>query len=127
VRAAVAAAAAAPASVKAERAGFLSVKKDTNEAMVDDLIGGVSGGRVDIAKVPAADLPASLAALPAEELKEQITKKAAARGALLDKIAKVSSERESYLKRTPAARPTGFDAEVQKTVEKAGKGAGLAF
>jgi Mg-chelatase subunit ChlD len=125
-RAAVAAAAAAPVSVKAARAGFLSAQKDESETLADDLVGGVASGRVDIAKVPAADLPKSLADLTPEARKEKVAEKTRARAAVLDQIAKASAERDAYLKKSPT-KPTGFDGEVENTLRKAGASAGLMF
>ncbi|HEX4406208.1 MAG TPA: vWA domain-containing protein, partial [Polyangia bacterium] len=124
-RAAIAAAAAAPVSVKAARAGFLSAKKDESETL-DDLVGGVASGRVDIAKVPSADLPKSLADLPPEERREKVAEKSRARVDVLDRIAKASAERDAYLKKSPT-KPTGFDGEVENTLRKAGAPAGLMF
>jgi Mg-chelatase subunit ChlD len=126
-RAALAAAALAPVAVKAARAGFLSAKKESDKTIVDDLIGGVASGRVDLAKVPAADLPASLAALPADERRQKVAATAHERGALLDRIATISSKRDDYMRKSPDAKPTGFDGEVEKTLRKAGSAAGLAF
>ncbi len=125
-RAAVEAAAAAPVAVKAARAEFLSAKKDVSETFADDLVGGVASGRVDLDKVPAADLPKSLAALPAAARKKEVATKAEERGHLLDKIAKVSTERDAFLRKSPE-KPTGFDGEVQNTVKQAGSAAGLRF
>ncbi len=124
-RAAVAAAAAAPVSVKAARAGFLSAKKDESETL-DDLVGGVASGRVDIAKVPAADLPKSLADLTPEARKEKVAEKTRARADVLDRISKASAERDAYLKKSPT-KATGFDGEVENTLRKAGASAGLMF
>ena len=126
LRAAVAAAAAAPVAVKAARAGFLSAKKDESETLADDLVGGVASGRVDLDKVPAADLPKSLAGVSTTARREEVAAKAKQRGAILDQIAKVSTERDAYLKKSPA-KPTGFDGEVEKTLRTAGSKAGLAF
>jgi Mg-chelatase subunit ChlD len=123
-RAALEAADDAPVSVKAARAGFLSAKK---EKMDGDLVGGVASGRVDLAKVPAAELPASIARLPLEERRTKLAADAKDRGALLDRISKLASERDHFLKSEPAAKATGFDGEVEKTVRKAGAAAGLAF
>jgi Mg-chelatase subunit ChlD len=123
-RAALEAADDAPVSVKAARAGFLSAKK---EKMDSDLVGGVASGRVDLAKVPAAELPAGMAALPLEERRAKLATDAKDRGALLDRISKLASERDKFLKSEPAAKATGFDGEVEKTVRKAGAAAGLAF
>jgi Mg-chelatase subunit ChlD len=125
-RAALEAAHAASAPVKAARAGYLAAKKDS-ATMSDDLVGGVGSGRVDLAKVPVSDLPASLAALPPEERKAKIAGDVKERGALLDRISKLSAERETFIRRTPAAKAEGFDGEVEKTVRKAGAAAGLAF
>jgi Mg-chelatase subunit ChlD len=125
-RAAVEAAAAAPASVKAARAGFLSTMKDVSPTLSDDLVGGVASGRVDLDKIPAADLPKPLAAMHAEERKKEVASKVKARGDLLDQIAKVSTERDAFLRKSPE-KATGFDGEVQKTVKQAGAAAGLRF
>lgn len=124
-REAIAAAAAAPAPVKAARAGYLSAKKDVAGPMADDLVANVASGRVDLGSVPASDLPRSLAALPAEKRKEKVAEQSRQRTELLDRISKVSAERDSYLRKTPATGPAGFDGQVEKTVRKAGAAAGL--
>jgi Mg-chelatase subunit ChlD len=126
VRAAVAVAAAAPAPVKAARAGFLAAKKDASETISDDLVGGVASGRVDLDKVAPADLPKSMAAMPVEERKREIAHKAKERADVLDRIAKVSAKRDEFLRSSPE-KPSGFDGEVQKTVKQAGASAGLKF
>jgi hypothetical protein len=126
-RAALEAAHAAPAAVKAARAGFLSAKKDS-ATLSDDLVGGVAAGRVDLAAVPAAELPKELADLEPEARKKKVATDAKERAEVLDRIAKVSAERDQYLKAAPAAaKPSGFDGEVEKTVRKAGAAAGLSF
>ena len=124
--AALEAAAAAPVAVKAARAEFLSAKKEASETLADDLVGGVASGHVDLDKVAPADLPRSMAALKPAERKEEIAKKAKDRENVLKQIAKVSAERDAFLKKSPE-QPTGFDGEVQKTVERAGAAAGLKF
>jgi hypothetical protein len=126
MRASVAAAAAAPAEAKAARAGFMAAKKEKVGAL-DDLVEGMASGKVDVAKMPAADLPSSLAALPAEKRRERLAETAKERSALMDRISKLSAERDAYLRKDAAARPTGFDGEVEKTVRQAGAKAGLAF
>jgi Mg-chelatase subunit ChlD len=125
-RAAIAAAAAAPVSVKAERAGFLSLKSASSAAMSDDLVGGVASGHVDLDRLAPADMPKSIAALAPAERKDALKKRGERREELLHKIAGVSSAREEYLRKSPE-KPTGFDGEVQKTVERAGAAAGLKF
>jgi Mg-chelatase subunit ChlD len=128
-RAALEAAAAAPVAVKAARAEFLSAEKDTadaSEALANDLVGGVASGRVNLDDVPTAELPRSLAALPADARKKEVAATARKRGVLLDEIARVSSERDTYLRRNPQ-KSTSFDGEVQRTLRQAGSAAGLAF
>jgi hypothetical protein len=125
-RASIAAAAAAPAETKAARAGFMVAKKKSLASM-DDLVEGVAAGKVDVASVPAAELPKAIADLPADKRREKLAETAKERGALMDRISKLSAERDAYLRKDAAARPTGFDGEVEKTVRKAGAAAGLAF
>jgi hypothetical protein len=122
-RAAVAAAAAAPAPVKAARAGYMAAKKEVS----DDLVEGLASGKVDLDKVPAADLPPSLAALPEPARKEKVAAKAKARRELLDRVSKLSEERDRFLRHQPEGSATGFDGEVQKTLRSAGATAGLSF
>ena len=76
--------------------------------------------------VAPAELPRSMAALKPAERKEEIAKKAKDRENVLKQIAKVSAERDAFLKKSPE-KPTGFDGEVQKTVERAGAAAGMKF
>ena len=111
-RAAVAAAAPMPAPEKAERAGYLSAKKD--KALADDLVGGVASGRVDLAKVPASELPAALSALPLEARQAKVAASAKERGALLDRIGKLSSERDSYLRKSPGGSRPGSTGKSKR-------------
>jgi hypothetical protein len=111
--------------VKAARAGYLSAKKDSAGPLADDLVAGVASGRVDLGSLSAAELPRSLAALPEEKRKEKVVEQARQRTELLDRIAKVSADRDAFLRKAPAAGPAGFDGEVEKTVRKAGAAAGL--
>jgi Mg-chelatase subunit ChlD len=124
--AALEAAAAAPVAVKAARAGFLSAKKDSSETIADDLVGSVTSGRVDLDKVAPSDLPKSMAAMAPAARKQEVAKKAKERADVLNEIATISAKRDAYLKKSPE-KPTGFDGEVQKTVERAGSAAGLKF
>jgi hypothetical protein len=122
-RASLHAAAAATTAVKAERAGYLAAKK----AVSDDLIEELKSGKADLDRLNEAELPPSLAALPRAAREEKLVEKAHARGQLLEQIAKLSDRRDGYLKGHPDAAPAGLDAQVEKTVRKAGAAAGLAF
>jgi len=122
MREALRAAAAAPAPVKAARAGYLAAKKEVG----DDLVEEVASGKVDIAAVPAAELPKDLAALPAPARKAKVEAQSRARHDILDSIAKLSDKRDAYLKSQPAEK-AGFDSEVESTVRKAGASIGARF
>jgi hypothetical protein len=122
------AAAAAPLAVKAARAEYLGAKKEALGAG-GDLVEEVSSGVVDLGGLAANELPPALARLPAPERKAKIAEKAHARGAILDRISTVSKDRDRYLRsdKAGATPATGFDAEVEKTLRRAGASAGLAF
>jgi hypothetical protein len=125
MRASLGAMAAAAPSVKAARADYMATKKDKP---VDDLIEGAASGRIDLDKVPAADLPRSLATVPSADRKVKVAEAARARAGIMERMSKVSSEREAYLRNHAAkGEATGFDAEVEKTVRNAGSGIGLKF
>jgi uncharacterized protein YegL len=78
-------------------------------AGLDNFIGGrelvddVASGRVDLATVPAAELPASIAAAPSVERQAMIEATAEKREELQQQIAKLGAERDAFI-----------EAEVEK-------------
>ena len=62
-----------------------------------ELVGDVASGRVDIAAVPAAQLPAAVAALPVEEQRALLAETAQKRAELQRQIASLAAERDAYI------------------------------
>jgi hypothetical protein len=68
-----------------------------------ELVDDVASGRVDLATVPAAELPASIAAAPSVERQAMIEATAQKREELQLEIAKLGAERDAFI-----------EAEVEK-------------
>jgi len=62
-----------------------------------ELVADVASGRVDIAAVPAAQLPAAVAALPVEEQRALLAATAQKRAELQRQIASLAAERDAYI------------------------------
>jgi Mg-chelatase subunit ChlD len=62
-----------------------------------ELVDDVASGRVDLAKVPAAELPPAVAALPAEEQRALLAQTAQKREELQRQIAELAAERDAFL------------------------------
>jgi hypothetical protein len=145
-------AAAAPVAVKAARAGFLA-KRHAGVGGDGDLVEGVTSGRVELDKVAAADMPASLRALAPAEQKAKLANLADQRKKTQARIEELSRKRDDYLAvhergagavastgggagalggrlarpaTEPAAAPS-FDAEVAKTVVSGAKKIGVSY
>ena len=61
------------------------------------LVDDVASGRVDLAAVPPAQLPAHIAALPTAERRELIAATAEKRETLKRQIAELAAERDAYI------------------------------
>jgi hypothetical protein len=150
-------AAAAPAPVKAARAGFLA-KRHAGVGGEGDLVEGVASGRVDMDKMAPKDMPESLRALAPAEQKAKIAKLADDRKKTQARIEELVVKRDAYLASAkaeeargmgaastaeptagprhlaraaaPAAAtppPASFDAEVAKTVVSGAKKIGVSY
>ena len=62
-----------------------------------ELVDDIASGRVDLAKVPAAELPATVAALPPAEQRQLLAETAEKREELKRQIAALASERDAYI------------------------------
>jgi len=62
-----------------------------------ELVDDVASGRVDLASVPAAELPATVAALPPAEQRELLAETAEKREELKRQIAALATERDAYI------------------------------
>jgi len=82
-----------------------------------ELVDDVASGRVDLASVPAAELPASIASLPPEEQKAVIEETAQKRDELQRQIAQLASDRDEYIKAEIEAQGGASDSLDQQIYE----------
>jgi hypothetical protein len=117
----MAAAEAAPAAAKADRASYWA-KTAKGRAMVrteDDLVGAYATGALDLGKVAPGALPADLRDKSAPEIEAELARRAEARKQAQREIDELTRQRDAYLSaRKDAAGGGGFDAAVKATVEK---------
>jgi hypothetical protein len=115
----MAAAEAAPAPAKADRATYYAKGKSGGMARSkEDLVGGYATGTVSLDSIPAADLPADMRNKDKAEVKAEIEKRVAERKALQRKVDELSKQREDYLSKQAKDGEGGFDTKVKETVEK---------
>ena len=108
----MAAAAAAPAPSKADRAGYYGGgARDEG-----DLVGSIASGSASAESVDPASLPADLRDKDKAELKAELDRRVATRREAQQQIEKLAKQREDYLSKH--AKGDGFDAKVKATVEK---------
>jgi hypothetical protein len=123
VRAKVAAAAAAPAAVAADRASVFASSGAGAVSGEGDLIGRLGSmgkGAGGLKEVPVADLPPELAAMPAAEREKVVAAKLEERKRVMDEIRDLSAKRGAHMAKAKAARPArsaGFDDHVEKTLK----------
>ena len=85
-----------------------------NRELVDD----VASGRVDVAAVPPAQLPASVAALPVAEQRELLAETAQKREELKRQIADLAAQRDAYIEKQVDAAG-GADASLDQQIYEA--------
>ena len=114
----MAAAEAAPAPAKADRASYYATKGGAGRAS-EDLVGGFADGTVNLDAVPAAALPSDLAGMDKPTMRAELERRASERKATQAEIATLARERDAYLAKDAApGGGEGFDAKVKATVEK---------
>ena len=113
-RAKMAAAQAAPAPTKADRAGYYA--RPGTRATDDDLVEGYAAGSASIDSVDPAALPAEMRGKDKGEIKAELDRRVETRKTAQKQIEKLAKERDEYLKKHDAGG--GFDAKVKATVEK---------
>ena len=108
-------AAASPAAL-ARRAGFVASKSGEASLLGEkELVEDVAAGRVDLADLPASQLPAPVAELAPEDRRRLIDEKAAKRDELRQKIQDLSGQRADYLKARVEAKG-GADASLDHKI-----------
>ncbi len=115
----MAAADAAPAAAKADRAGYYAktAKRGAVVRTEGDLVGAYETGTLDLGKVAPGALPADLSGKTAPEIKAELARRAEARKQAQREIEELTRKRDAYLS-THAGAGGGFDATVKATVEK---------
>jgi hypothetical protein len=124
-----AAAAAAPASVAADRATALSMKERLDEA---DLVAAVAEGRVKLEDLPAEKLPEGMRKMTVEERKAFVARKAGEREAVRKEMADLEAKRAAFLadaakKSVAAGGKSSFDLEVARTLRAQAAKKGFTF
>jgi len=88
----------ASVAARARRGAFnVSSAGETNLLGERELVDDVASGRVDLAALPPAQLPASIAALPAEAQSEVLARTAQKREELKLQIADLAAQRDAYI------------------------------
>jgi Mg-chelatase subunit ChlD len=126
-------AASAEPSAVASRLGFLSKLGGKLNAGRADLIDAIASGDKKLKDVPAPELPASLAAMPAAAREEFVEQKVAERQKIQAKIDSLSQERDAYVKQESERRAAagtgkdGFDSVVRDAVRNQAAKAGITY
>jgi hypothetical protein len=114
----MAAAEAAPAPAKADRAAYYAKGKASSRA-ADDLVGSyATGGDASLETVDPGALPDELRGRDKAELKAELDKRVAERDRLQREIAELAKQREEYLAKHAKDGEGGFDEKVKQTVER---------
>jgi len=110
----MAAAAAAPAPAKADRAMYYATKGGARGA--GDLVGGVADGTMSVDKVAPSALPADLREMDAAALRLEIVRRTKVRGEAQAELSELAGKREAYLK-AQTKDDTGFDGKVKAAID----------
>lgn len=117
----MAAAKAAPAPAKADRAMYYATKGGPRGVVAprakNDLVGGVATGMMDLDAVAPATLPEDLRGMDKPALKAEIAKRAEARKAAQEELTTLSRQRDEYLKAKVKGGEGGFDAKVKAAID----------
>jgi Mg-chelatase subunit ChlD len=95
-----------------------------------ELVEDVVRGRIDLAAVPPALLPAAVAALPPEAQRALVAETAAKREELTQRIAKLAKERDVYLEERVAAEggaADSLDLKIYEAVREQAAPLGLTY
>jgi len=115
----MAAADAAPAPAKADRAMYYATKGGPRGGgrAKKDLVGGVATGTMAIEAVAPAALPEDLRGMDKPALKAEIEKRAELRKVAQDELTTVAKQRDEYLKAQAKDGEGGFDAKVKAAID----------
>jgi len=121
----------ASVAARARRGAFnVSSAGETNLLGERELVDDVASGRVDLAAVPPAQLPASIAVLPADAQSEVLAQTAQKREELKLQIADLAAQRDAYIEtRVDAAGGAGtsLDQQIYDAVREQAAPLGLEY
>lgn len=125
------AAAAAPATTRADRLAFTAAR-ETLVTGGGDLLDDLRTGAASLRSLPAKELPAELAATPPEERERWLAARAGRRDEIRREIADLVAKRRVFLEdearaRAASGRESGFDRWVGDTVREQGARKGIAY
>ncbi|HZF27638.1 MAG TPA: vWA domain-containing protein [Gammaproteobacteria bacterium] len=122
--------AASPAA-QARRAAFNASASGAANLLGDkDLVNDVATGRVDLAAVPAVELPASIAALPPEQQAQELKERSEKREKLQHQINELAGERDEFIAakvKEQGGAEGSLDVQIYDAVREQGKAAGLSY
>ena len=121
---------ASPAA-QAKRAQFNTSAAGTSNLLGEsELVDAISSGKVKLADVPTANLPAPLVAMEADERAKAIEQTAARRNEIKAEIGRLSSQRQAHIETNLAAATSSRDSldyQVFSTVKEQAKDKGLRY
>jgi hypothetical protein len=110
----MAAADAAPAPAKADRARYYA---KGGPRAADDLVSGVASGAMSVEAVAPAALPEDLRAMDKPALKAEIARRTEERKAAELELGKLAKQRDEYLRAKKPAGAGGFDDKVKDAID----------
>jgi hypothetical protein len=115
----MAAAEAAPAPAKADRAMYYATKGGPGGGgrAKKDLVGGFASGTMDPEAIAPTALPEDLRGMDKPALKAEIQKRALQRKAAQDELTTLAKQRDEYLKAQATHGEGGFDAKVNAAID----------
>jgi hypothetical protein len=125
VRSKAEAAMAAPKSTAADRASFFGAKGGAVGGRGDYLDDLASGSAPAPAAMPAADLPAEMAALDGEGRRKYVEQKRAEREKISSEINTLAKKRDAFLK--DKGPSDSFDRNVERAIKAQAASVGLAY
>jgi uncharacterized protein YegL len=122
----------APAAVAASRLAYLSKTGGRANEGREDLVDAVKNGSVNVGALKDEELPEPLRKLKPAEREDAVKKAQAQRDALQTRIAKLSQERDAFLraeeaKLAAAGKGDGFDQQVLGAIRAQAAAAGIAY
>ncbi|MFN0250536.1 MAG: vWA domain-containing protein [Kofleriaceae bacterium] len=115
-KAKMAAAEAAPAPAKADRAGYFATKGAGGRAS-EDLVGGVASGAMSFDGLVDESLPDDMRGMDKAQLKQEVEKRAAQRAQAQKELGELSKKRDEYLEANKPGAADAFDTQVKQAIE----------